>query len=47
MIDDGFGFQLVPWTPSVEKHLSKHISGIARSNGGVNWDFGRTSGIGM
>lgn len=47
MIDDGLGFQLVPWTPSVEKHLGKHISGIARSNGGVDWDFSRNRGIGM
>ena len=27
MIDDGLGFQLVPWTPSIEKHLGRHISG--------------------
>lgn len=47
MIDDGLGFQLVPWTPSIEKHLGKHISGIARGNGGVDWDFGRKRGIGI
>jgi type IV secretory pathway VirD2 relaxase len=47
MIDDGLGFHLVPWTPSIEKHLGKHISGIARGNGGVDWDFGRNRGIGM
>lgn len=47
MIDDGLGFQLVPWTPSVEKHLGKHISGVARGNGGVDWDFGRNRGIGL
>lgn len=46
IIDDGLGFQLVPWTPSVEKHLGKHVSGIARGNGGVDWDFGRSRGIG-
>jgi len=46
MIDDGLGFQLVPWTPSVEKHLGKQISGIARGDGGVDWDFGRSRGIG-
>ena len=45
MIDDGLGFQLVPWTPSIEKHLGKHISGIARGNGGVDWDLGRDRGI--
>lgn len=47
MIGDGLGFQLVPWTPSIEKHLGKHISGIARGNGGVDWDFGRNRGIGL
>jgi len=47
MINDGLGFQLVPWTPSIEKHLGKHISGVARSNGGVDWDFGRNRGIGF
>lgn len=47
MINDGLGFQLVPWTPSIEKHLSKHISGVARGNGGVDWDFGRNRGIGF
>ncbi|MEC5292247.1 relaxase/mobilization nuclease domain-containing protein [Aurantimonas sp. C2-3-R2] len=47
MIDDGLGFQLVPWTPTVEKHLGKHVSGIARSNGGVDWDFGRNRGLAL
>jgi hypothetical protein len=27
MIDDGLGFKLVPWTPSIEKHIGQHISG--------------------
>ncbi|WP_306259965.1 VirD2 family relaxase/mobilization nuclease [Pararhizobium sp. IMCC21322] len=47
MIGDELGFQLVPWTPSIEKHLGQHVSGIARSNGGVDWDFGRKRGIGL
>ena len=47
MIDDGLGFQLVPWTPSIEKHLGQHISGIARGNGGVDWDLGRNRGLGL
>jgi type IV secretory pathway VirD2 relaxase len=46
MIDDGLGFQLVPWTPSIEKQLGKHISGIARGDGGVDWNFGRNRGLG-
>ncbi|MCO6389976.1 DUF3363 domain-containing protein [Aliihoeflea aestuarii] len=47
MIDDGLGFKLVPWTPSVEKHIGQHISGVARSNGGVDWSFGRKRGLGL
>jgi type IV secretory pathway VirD2 relaxase len=47
MIDDGLGFQLVPWTPSIEKQLGRHVSGVARHDGGVDWSFGRKRGIGM
>ncbi|MGR7993580.1 relaxase/mobilization nuclease domain-containing protein [Xanthobacter sp. ZOL 2024] len=47
MIGDGLGFQLVPWTPSLEKQLGKHISGVARSDGGIDWSFGRTRGLGL
>lgn len=47
MIDDGLGFQLVPWTPSLEKHLGQHVSGVARGNGGVDWSFGRKRGLGL
>ena len=41
MLDDGLGFQLVPWSPSLEKHLGKHVSGVARDDGGIDWSFGR------
>ena len=44
MIDDGLGFQLVPWSPSIEKQIGRHVSGIARDDGGVDWDFGRKRG---
>ncbi|MEW6121691.1 MAG: DUF3363 domain-containing protein [Pseudomonadota bacterium] len=47
MIDDGLGFQLVPWTPSLEKQLGRHVSGIARSDGGIDWSFGRKRGLGL
>ncbi len=45
--DGGLGFQLVPWTPSLEKQLGKHISGIARPDGGIDWTFGRKRGLGL
>jgi hypothetical protein len=39
MIDNGLGFQLVPWSPSLERNLGRHVSGVARADGGVDWNF--------
>jgi hypothetical protein len=47
MIDDGLGFQLVPWTPALESHLGQHVSGVARGDGGVDWSFARKRGLGL
>ena len=47
MLDDGLGFQLGPWSPSLEKHLGKHVSGVARDDGGIDWSFGRKRGLGL
>ena len=47
MIDDGLGFQLVPWSPSLEKNLGRHVSGVARGDGGVDWSFGRKRDLGL
>ncbi len=47
MIDDGLGFSLVPWTPSLEKQLGRHISGVTRGDGGIDWSFGRQRGLGL
>ncbi|HWK32534.1 MAG: DUF3363 domain-containing protein [Bosea sp.] len=47
MLDDGMGFQLVPWTPSLEKQLGRHVSGVARNDGGIDWSFGRKRGLGL
>ena len=47
MLDDDLGFQLVPWSPSLEKHLGKHVSGVARDDGGIDWSFGRKRGLGL
>ncbi|MDC9813939.1 relaxase/mobilization nuclease domain-containing protein [Rhizobium binxianense] len=47
MVDDGLGFKLVPWSPSMEKHHGQHISGVARTDGGVDWSFGRKRGLGL
>ena len=47
MIDDGLGFQLVPWSPSLEKEIGRHVTGVARDDGGVDWEFGRKRGLGL
>jgi Protein of unknown function (DUF3363) len=47
MIDDGLGFSLVPWSPSLDRHLGRHVSGVARDDGGVDWSFGRKRGLGL
>jgi type IV secretory pathway VirD2 relaxase len=46
MIDDGLGFQLVPWRPALEAKLGQHVSGIAKAVG-VDWDFSRKRGLGL
>lgn len=47
MIDDGLGFQLIPWSPSLEKHLGQHVAGLIRSDGGIDWSFARKRGLGL
>ncbi|WP_434721297.1 relaxase/mobilization nuclease domain-containing protein [Mesorhizobium sp. RIZ17] len=47
MIDDGLGFQLVPWSPALEKHLGRHVSGVAKDSGGVDWSLARKRGLGL
>ena len=47
MIEDGLGFQLVPWRPALEQHLGRHVSGVLLPSGGVDWSFGRKRGLGI
>jgi type IV secretory pathway VirD2 relaxase len=47
MIDDGLGFSLVPWSPGLEKQLGRHVAGVARGDGGIDWSFGRKRGLGL
>jgi type IV secretory pathway VirD2 relaxase len=47
MIDDGLGFTLVPWTPSLEHHLGRQVSGVVRSGGTIEWGFRRTQGLAL
>jgi type IV secretory pathway VirD2 relaxase len=43
----GLGFQLVPWSPSLEKQLGRHVSGFVKDGGGIEWGFGRKRGLGL
>ena len=47
MIDDGMGFQLVPWRPALDQHLGQAITGTMNARGGVDWSFGRSRGMGI
>jgi type IV secretory pathway VirD2 relaxase len=41
MIENGLGFQLVPWQPLLEKRIGRHIAGLQRDDGGIKWTLGR------
>ena len=47
MIDNGLGFELVPWKPALEEHLGRQMSGVVLPGGGVDWSFGRKRGVGI
>ncbi|WP_349017069.1 DUF3363 domain-containing protein [Bradyrhizobium sp. Arg237L] len=46
MIDDGLGFQLVPWRPALEQHVERQVSGML-PGGRVDWELGRQRGLGL
>ncbi|AZO54386.1 MULTISPECIES: DUF3363 domain-containing protein [unclassified Mesorhizobium] len=47
MIDNGLGFQLVPWSREIERKLGQHIAGVARDGGGIEWSLGRQRDLGL
>ena len=47
MIDDGLGFQLVPWRPALEPHFERHVSGTITPGGGVEWSLDGRRGLGL
>lgn len=47
MIDDGLGFQLVPWASTLEQQLGRQVSGVVRAGGGIDWTLGRKRGLGI
>jgi type IV secretory pathway VirD2 relaxase len=46
MIDDGLGFQLVPWRPALDRQLGARVAGTL-TPGGVDWTIGRSRGLGI
>jgi len=47
MIEDGLGFSLVPWQPVLDQRIGRHITGVMRGNGGIEWNLGRKLGLGL
>jgi Protein of unknown function (DUF3363) len=46
MVEDGLGFQLVPWRSAFERGLGQQVSGVTTANG-VDWNFARKRGLGL
>lgn len=44
MLDNGLGFSLVPWRPSIEKTLGRTITATIRGDA-VSWQLGRHRGL--
>ena len=47
MIDDGLGFQLVPWRPALDAHLGDRVVGTMRAGGAIDWTLHRTRGLSL
>lgn len=45
MIDDGLGFQLVPWRPALDGQIGRQINGVMNPGGSVQWTLGRGKGL--
>lgn len=47
MIDNGLGFELVPWRPALEKELGREVRGVIVPGDRIDWNFGRKRGLGL
>ena len=43
----GLGFQLVPWSRDLEDRVGRHVSGVAKPGGGIDWSLGRRRDLGL
>lgn len=46
MIDDGLGFQLVPWTKALDAKFGQEVMGTI-TKAGVEWSLGKKRGLGL
>lgn len=44
VIEDGRGFQLVPWRQDLDRHLGEAVTGRFNGRGGIDWSPGRKRG---
>lgn len=47
MIDNGIGFQLVPWEQALGRRLGHEVAGVVNDHGGIDWSFDRSRSIGL
>ncbi|CAI2934318.1 relaxase/mobilization nuclease domain-containing protein [Aminobacter niigataensis] len=47
MIEDGLGFQLVPWSRDLDRKLGQHVAGVAKVAGGIELSVGRKRDLGL
>jgi len=45
--DGALGFRLVPWSREIDDKLGQHITGVAKSGGGIEWSLGRKRDLGL
>ena len=44
MIENGLGFQLVPWAQPLERRIGQQVAGTVTAAGGIDWGPGRRRG---
>lgn len=47
MIDNGLGFQLVPWSPALERKLGQSVSGTIHDDDRIDWTLDRKRNLGL
>lgn len=45
LIDNGLGFQLVPWQPQLDRRLGQTVAGTVNTSGGVDWTIARNRSL--